>query len=305
MPEGTRLWRAAGMEAAGSSRRFSVASLSVTLISQPLPQLSSRRRGRWRLPGSGVGLEAETLTLPRGKPCREAPRARHCSRAVVSPNETCVFHCQINNSPGMSGLPASSEGWFWQAGALPAAVVSGHGARSEAACWGRGHGSGGLPTCAAMGALPAVLSPGAQLPSLGEGFPASPSQGLARGLGCSELGHAGRGSLLCLRAAALPQQEQSLHGCSELCLGQPRERKAPPDQDTSIAVPDTLKPIAGTQPELGFPGSELRGAQHSPCQLQPILLGLTGSWVSELPAGLEGSRDVYPWALDGARCEGS
>lgn len=87
-----------------------MASLSVTLISQPLPQLSSRRRGRWRLPGSGVGLEAETLTLPRGKPCREAPRARHCSRAVVSPNETCVFHCQINNSPGMSGLPASSEG---------------------------------------------------------------------------------------------------------------------------------------------------------------------------------------------------
>lgn len=41
-------------------------SLSVTLISQPLPQLSSSRRGRRRLPGSGVGLEAETLTLPRG-----------------------------------------------------------------------------------------------------------------------------------------------------------------------------------------------------------------------------------------------
>lgn len=71
-PEGTRLRRAPGMEGSVSSfcrQREEVRcgfSLSVTLISQPLPQLSSSRRGRRRLPGSGVGLEAETLTLPRG-----------------------------------------------------------------------------------------------------------------------------------------------------------------------------------------------------------------------------------------------
>lgn len=198
-----------------------MASPSVTLISQPLPQLSSSRRGRWRLPGSGVGLEAETLALPRGQPCREAPRARRCSRAVVSPNEERVFHRRINNSPGMSGLPASGEGWFWQAGALPAAVVSGHGARSEPACRGRGHRSGGLPVRATVlspGAGPAFPRGGLSLPPPA-GFSQRPrlERAGARREGIPAL----PGSCRARTAGTEPD------GSSELGLGQPGGEKHP------------------------------------------------------------------------------
>jgi len=84
--------------------------------------------------GSGVGLEAETLTLPRGG--TDAGRlggigAAMCWRCgVVSRNEVCVFfHHEINNSPGMSGLPASREGLVLASRGLPPAAVSGHRAR--------------------------------------------------------------------------------------------------------------------------------------------------------------------------------
>lgn len=96
----------------------------------------------------------------------------------------------------------------------------------------------------------------------GGAFPASPSQGLSKGLALSKLGHAWRVSLLCLGAGGLgtggaepASQLRALLGPS----GQPRERKAPcRPGPPPTAVSDTPKAIAGTQQgkhsqALGFP----------------------------------------------------
>lgn len=110
---------------------------------------------------------------------------------VVSRNKVCVFfHRVINNFPGMSGLPASREGLVLASQGLPVAIVSGHGAHSEPACWGRGHYQ--LPWPLLLVAFPcgqAVLCSalGQSLPSLPEGaFSASPSKVLAKGFVCLE-----------------------------------------------------------------------------------------------------------------------
>lgn len=122
--------------------------------------------------GFELGLGADTLTLPPGRGT-DAGRlggigAAMCRRCgVVSRNEVCVFfHREINNSPGMSGLPASGEGlvlasWGFTCsrrvgarGSLGASV-SGQGTSlaAGAPC------AGGLPTCAGGGSPP---SPGAE-----------------------------------------------------------------------------------------------------------------------------------------------
>lgn len=177
--------------------------------------------------GSGVALEAETLTLPRGG--TDAGRlggigAAMCWRCgVVSRNEVCVFfHREINNSPGMSGLPASGKGWFWQARAYLQPSCRGTGlARSQRV------GAGDIPGCGSllcrwpshMGrgwepSWPCLCSaPGQSLPSLWGAFPASPSMGLAKGVALSKPGHAGRASLLCLGAGGLGTGGQSRLRC--------------------------------------------------------------------------------------------
>lgn len=176
---------------------------------------------------------------------------------VVSRNEVCVFfHREINNSPGMSGLPASGEGLVLASWGLPAAVMSGHGALSEPACWGRGHRRlraplvlVAFPCGQEAGALPAlpVLSPGAEpaFPPGGD-FPASPSKGLSKGLALGKLGHAWRASLLCLGAGGAEPalQLRALLGTS----GQPRERKAPrrPGPPLPLQYQTPLNPLQGS-----------------------------------------------------------
>lgn len=155
--------------------------------------------------GSGVVLEAETPTVPRGG--TDAGRlggigAAMCWRCgVVSRNEVCVFfHREINNSTGMSGLPASGKGWFWQARAYLQPSCQGTGlVRSQHV------GAGDVPGCGSllcrwpshMGrrwepSWPCLCSaPGQSLPSLWGAFPASPSMGLPKGVALSKPGHAG------------------------------------------------------------------------------------------------------------------
>lgn len=211
--------------------------------------------------GSGVGLEAENLTLPWGG--TGAGRLRGIGTAmcwrcgVLSRKEECVFfHREINNSPGMSGLPASGEGLVLASQGLPAAVVSGHGACSEPACRSRGHHPlwGPLVSVALPhGQVVGALQPWGRscLPSWGP-FSCLPQQGLIQ-KHCLE--HTG---VLREGISVLPGS-RSRAGIAAILLGHPQNRIAPYRAGSPpTAVSDIPVPIAGTlqgkhSQKLGFP----------------------------------------------------
>lgn len=247
--------------------------------------------------GSGVGLEAENLTLPWGG--TGAGRLRGIGTAmcwrcgVLSRKEECVFfHREINNSPGMSGLPASGEGLVLASQGLPAAVVSGHGACSEPACRGRGHHllwgplvSVALPHGQAVGAL----QPWGRscLPSWGA-FSCLPQQGLIQ-KHCLE--HTG---VLREGISILPGS-RSRAGIAAILLGHPWNRIAPyragspPLQCQTFPFPLQGPCKGSTAKSWGFPSLCLppspdcsrgwlraQGGSAHPCQLYPTLLGTEG-----------------------------
>lgn len=166
-------------------------------------------------------------------------------------------------------------------------------------------------------------APGQSLPSLGEGFPCLPQRGFSHRPRLERAGARTEG------IPALPASRRAGTGGTEpgwqlrALLGPARGEKTPPEQDTPTAVSGTPKAIAGTQPGAGISqafaspppqiaqrlaqSSEGLGASwHSPRQLHPTLLGLSILCLQafQQEEGLQGSRDVYPRALDGARREG-